>query len=252
MATVLIVDDEPDIVLFVRMNLELEGYDVIDAGDGRTGISMVREHHPDAVLLDVMLPEMDGWSVLEELKSDPDDLVRTIPVVMMTALASEADQVRGGIEGAVVYLPKPVLPTDMVDAVARAIDGDPEPVQRKAAQQRALERLARIESGASGSDAPGTPRPRLTRLEHSRSVPTTDRPTAVEPPGPIALTDTQRTLLLALKQAPSVSDAAVVLGMSRSNIYASLRRVGRRFDEPDVSRLLRRLRAGELDASLQP
>ncbi|MFZ6004132.1 MAG: response regulator [Actinomycetota bacterium] len=252
MTTVLIVDDEPDILLFVRVNMEMDGLDVITAADGEEALAIVHEQHPDVVVLDVMMPKIDGWEVLEQLKADDDLLVRTIPVVMLTALGSDTDQVRGGIEGAVQYLPKPVTPDALLRAVHAALDGDPEPVQRKAAQQRALERLARIEKGASGAaTVPGAPRPRLGRLEHLREQPQpTSASTLHVPDQADAITDKQRALLQALQKSASVSDAAAELGMSRSNIYASLRRIGRKVGVADVSDLLRQLRAGNLDAIL--
>lgn len=248
MATVLIVDDEPDIVLFVRVNMEMEGHDVLTATNGEEALAAVREHHPDVVVLDVMMPKLDGWHALEQLKADDDTLVRTIPVVMLTALSSDQDQVRGGIEGAVQYLSKPVTPDALMSAVQAALEGDPEPVQRKAAQQRALARLARLEAGgpAAGSDAP---RPRLGGLERFRS-PVKTEPAKISAARTVerALTDKQRKLLKVLQQTASVSEAATVLDMSRSNIYAGLRRIGRKLDVDDVTTLLRTLRAGELDA----
>jgi DNA-binding response OmpR family regulator/DNA-binding CsgD family transcriptional regulator len=252
MATVLIVDDEPDIVLLVRVNLEMAGHDVLTAADGEEGLAAVHKHHPDAVVLDVMMPKLDGWSVLERLKSDPDVLIRTIPVVMLTALSTDQDQVRGGIEGAIEYLTKPVAPGALVRAVEDVLAGDPEPVRRKAAQQHALERLVRMETGAGSSSPPGSPRPRLSRLEHPRSdrASSSAAPDMTAAPGVASLTEKQRVLLRTLQTAPSVSDAADVLGMSRSNIYASLRRVGRKLDVADVSELLRRLRAGDLTSAL--
>ncbi|HEY9556673.1 MAG TPA: response regulator, partial [Acidimicrobiales bacterium] len=108
MPTVLIVDDEPDILLFVRINLELAGYDVREAGDGDEALTLLRQQPPDVMVLDVMMPKVDGWSVLMQLKADTDPAIRNIPVVMLTALSGPEDQVRGGIEGAVRYLPKPV------------------------------------------------------------------------------------------------------------------------------------------------
>lgn len=251
MATVLIVDDEPDIVLFVRVNMEMEGHEVLTAADGEGALAAVRDHHPDLVVLDVMMPKLDGWHVLEQLKADDDLLVRTIPVVMLTALSSDYDQVRGGIEGAVYYLPKPVAPDALVASVRAALEGDPEPVQRKAAQQQALARLARIEGGGSGAAAvaAGAPRPRLGGLELLRDAPNQIRPVPAGRP-PLALgllTEKQRKLMRALQQTESVSDAATVLEMSRSNIYASLRRIGRKLDVPDVTDLLRILRAGQMD-----
>lgn len=253
MGTVLIVDDEPDISLFVRVTMEMDGHDVLTASDGEDALAVVHGHHPDVVVLDVMMPKLDGWAVLERLKADDDLLVRTIPVVMLTALGSDHDQVRGGIEGAVQYLCKPVTPDALLQAVHTALNGVPEPVQRKAVQQRALERLARLEKGASGDAlTPGAaPRPRLGGLEHLREAsPALPPMRLIVPSATNALTDKQRVMLKALRETASVIDAAAALGMSRSNIYASLRRVGRRLDARDVSDLLARLRAGELDALL--
>ncbi|MEO7429467.1 MAG: response regulator [Acidimicrobiales bacterium] len=252
MATVLIVDDEPDILLFVRVNMEMEGHQILTASDGESALEAVREHQPDVVVLDVMMPKLDGWHVLEQLKADDDLLVRTIPVVMLTALGSDYDQVRGGIEGAVQYLAKPVTPDVLLAAVQIALEGDPEPVQRKAAQQRALERLARIEAGGGGvATGPGAPRPRLGALERIReAAPPVVPPAPRVPLAENAITVKQRVLLRALQETDSVSDAATLLGMSRSNIYASLRRVGRKLEVSDVSDLLQRLRSGDLDAVL--
>jgi DNA-binding NarL/FixJ family response regulator len=252
MATVLIVDDEPDILLFVRINLEMAGHEVRTAADGAEALESMRREPPDVVVLDVMMPRVDGWSVLAEMKADPDDAIRTIPVVMLTALSDDVDQVRGGIEGAVRYLSKPVAPEDLVDAVADVLAKGPEPVQRKAAQQRALERLARIERGVSGDVDPGaTAGPRLSRLERPRATTNEAASPSPRPPEPEAvLTEKQRDLLLALKRAESVSAVATELGVSRSNVYASLRRIGRKLGVTDVSELLRRLRSGELASAL--
>jgi DNA-binding response OmpR family regulator len=248
MATVLIVDDEPDILLLVRINLELAGYEARTAADGEQALASVHEQRPDAIVLDVMMPKLDGWSVLERLKHDPDELVRTIPVVMLTALTSDQDEVRGGIEGAIRYLAKPVAPDALVGAVDDVLAGAPEPVRRKTVQQQSLQRLARMETGvaAAGRDEP---RLRLSRLERPRS-PGGAAATLVGQGRATSLTDKQRALLQTLQTAPSVTDAASTLGMSRSNIYASLRRVVRKLGLRDVSELLRRLRAGDLTSAL--
>jgi DNA-binding response OmpR family regulator len=249
MATVLIVDDEPDILLLVRINFELAGHQVRTAADGEEALASVHEQRPDAIVLDVMMPKLDGWTVLGRLKADPDPLVRTIPVVMLTALSSDQDEVRGGIEGAIQYFAKPVVPDALVHAVEGVLVGEPEPVRRKAVQQHSLERLARMETGGAAPLA-GAPRPRLGRLERPPSQPSSRSAPLLEHVTDAVLTDKQRELLRALQSSPSVSDAAAVLGMSRSNIYASLRRVGRKLDVDDVSELLRKLRAGDLAATL--
>ncbi len=250
MAKVLVVDDEPDIVLFAQVNLELNGHEVRTAANGRAALESVHEERPDALILDVMMPELDGWGVLEGLKGDEDEAIRTIPIVMLTALDTDHDRARGGIEGAVRYLTKPISPDDLLAALEDVLSGPPEPEQRKAAQQHGLANLARIERNAAGGEAPSSVRPRLSRLEHAPS----SAPAAPAPATPAAiegdLTAKQRELLEALLAAPSVSAAADALGMSRSNVYASLRRVGRKLGVNDVSELLRLLRSGHLDTAL--
>lgn len=249
MATVLIVDDEPDILLLVRINLELAGHEARTASDGEEALASVHEQVPDAIVLDVMMPKLDGWSVIERLKSDSDERIRTIPVVMLTALSSDQDQVRGGIEGAIRYLAKPVAPEALVAAVEDVLAGAPEPVRRKAVQQQSLQRLAHMEAGTAPSAA-DEPRLRLSRLERPKAPSGPVATVAAQARGVAALTDKQRELLRALQSAPSVTDAAAMLGMSRSNIYASLRRVVRKLELGDVSELLRRLRAGDLASTL--
>ncbi len=252
MAKVLVIDDEPDIVLFAQVNLEMSGHEVRTAANGRAALDSVHEERPDALILDVMMPELDGWGVLEALKGDQDEAIRTIPIVMLTALDTDHDRARGGIEGAVRYLTKPLTPDELLAALDDVLGGPPEPEQRKAAQQHGLANLARIERNAAGGAAPSGVRPRLSRLEHAPVTP----PAPPTPPAPTVieaeLTAKQRELLEALLAAPSVSAAAETLGMSRSNVYASLRRVGRKLGITDVSELLRLLRDGSLAKSLEP
>lgn len=252
MASVLVVDDEPDIVLFVQLNLELSGHEVRTAADGAEALASIVADPPDLVVLDLMMPVLDGWSVIAELKAHADPAVRSIPVVMLTALDTDLDQARGGIEGAVRYLTKPLTPDDLVAAVATALEGD-EADQRKAAQRQGLVTIARIERHAAGGAAPDGPAVGLSRLERLRTVDPPppaddDRTTGGNAGDP--LTEKQQALLQVLLEAPSVSDAAVRLGMSRSNIYASLRRIGRKVGVGDVSELLRLLRTGQLDQRL--
>lgn len=254
MVQVLVVDDEPDIVLFVQLNLELSGHEVRTATDGQAALAEIEAERPDAVILDVMMPNLDGWGVLERLKADPDESVRTIPVVMLTALDTDHDQARGGIEGAVRYLTKPITPDELVAALDDVLSGPPEPEQRRTAQHHGLASLARIERHAAGGEAPVGPRTRLSRLEHPRSPAGATAVGAAEPGLALDgdLTGKQRELLRALLTAPSVSAAASDLGMSRSNVYASLRRVGRKLGVTDVSELLRLLRDGRLTSALEP
>jgi DNA-binding response OmpR family regulator len=119
MAKVLVVDDEEGIRVLCRVNLELEGYDVIEAADGPTALESARSKRPDLIFLDVMLPRMDGWDVLTELKADPH--TAHIPVVMLTARTSEEDQLRAWGGGVMEYLAKPFNPRRLVDWAERAL-----------------------------------------------------------------------------------------------------------------------------------
>lgn len=114
---VLVIDDEPDVLLLCRVNLEFEGIDVSEAGDGERGIEIAREERPDLIILDIMMPRMDGFSVLEELKRHPE--TEDIPVIMLTAKAQENDQIRGWMAGVADYVTKPFSPTALTEAVSR-------------------------------------------------------------------------------------------------------------------------------------
>src|SRR5690349_19556398 len=101
---VLLVDDEPAMRAVCRMNLELEGFDVLEAEEGSTAVKLALRERPDLVLLDVMMPVMDGFDVARQLQSNP--ATRKIPVVFMTALAAGDDRRRGFDAGAVGYVVK--------------------------------------------------------------------------------------------------------------------------------------------------
>src|SRR3954449_6947919 len=159
---ILVVDDEPDIRELVRMNLEIEGHDAVLVANGQSALDVLEQGGIDLVLLDVMMPGIDGWEVLRRVKAHPDASVSEVPIIMLTARADDLDQVKGGIEGAVRYITKPFSVADLRDQVLEALEGDPEPVQRRQAQHAALERLARLEKGES-PDAAALARPRLTR-----------------------------------------------------------------------------------------
>jgi len=117
--SVLVVDDSADVRLVCRVNLEYHGYEVLDAQNGDEALSMARSHHPDLVLLDVMLPDVDGWQILATLKSDAE--TAGIPVVMLTARTREADQIRGWRSGASDYIIKPFNPEALIPTVRAAI-----------------------------------------------------------------------------------------------------------------------------------
>ena len=244
MATILVVDDEPDIRQLVRFTLGLDGHEVVEAQDGGEALDVVARHRPDLIVLDVMMPEVSGWDALTRLKADGDARVRHIPVVMLTALSSAMDRARGGIEGAVRYLAKPIAPDDLRSTVTEALIGD-EASQRRQAQQEALESIARMESGDAAP--PPAARTRLSGLETPRLTP---RPVATAPrdlrPLVAALTPKQRALLDGVRRAPTVIEAAAELGTSRSNVYASLRRIARRLEVESVSELIELVRAGQV------
>jgi DNA-binding response OmpR family regulator len=107
---VLIVEDEPDLVRGIRDALEFEGFDIVAAGLGREGIRLARERGPDLVLLDLMLPDMNGFSVCEEIRAaNP-----TIPIIMLTARSQESDKIRGLEVGADDYVTKPFSVGELV------------------------------------------------------------------------------------------------------------------------------------------
>lgn len=118
---ILVVDDQPDIRMMCRVNLALEGYDVLEAADGETGLIVARAAQPDVILLDVMMPGLDGWEVLDLLRSDP--VTARIPVVMLTARVQREDEIRGWSSGAADYISKPFNPAVLTGVVSRIITG---------------------------------------------------------------------------------------------------------------------------------
>jgi DNA-binding response OmpR family regulator len=116
---VLVVDDEEGIRVLCRVNLELGGYDVLEAADGMSALELARRETPDLIFLDVMMPQMDGWDVLRALKED--STTAGIPVVMLTARTSEADQIRAWGEGILEYLAKPFNPQALEEFAALAM-----------------------------------------------------------------------------------------------------------------------------------
>jgi two-component system alkaline phosphatase synthesis response regulator PhoP len=103
MATVLVVDDEPDILLLHRLNLEAAGHEVVLAADGVTALERIEESRPDCVVLDVMMPVLDGWGVLEQLR----ETTSPPPVLVVSAKSSPADVAKAKELGAADFLAKP-------------------------------------------------------------------------------------------------------------------------------------------------
>src|SRR3954468_4847484 len=113
---ILIIEDEPHIVLGLTDALEFEGFAVVSAGKGKDGVTMARAEHPDAILLDLMLPDTNGFKVCEELRRiDP-----FVPIIMLTARSQEVDKIRGLDSGADDYVTKPFSVGELI-ARLRAI-----------------------------------------------------------------------------------------------------------------------------------
>jgi len=117
---VLYVEDEPEMIDLVRLILSRKGYDVIGAHGGIEGLSMIQQHNPDLVLLDLMMPDMDGWEVYQHIKSGEN--TRHIPVIVITAKAQSIDKVLGlKIARVDDYISKPFSPSDLVASVQRVL-----------------------------------------------------------------------------------------------------------------------------------
>lgn len=114
---ILAVDDEKHIVRLVQINLEKEGYQVVTANNGRQALEVVAAEKPDLIVMDVMMPEMDGFETLQKLKENV--ATAKIPVVMLTAKAQDADVFRGWQSGADLYLTKPFNPQELITFVKR-------------------------------------------------------------------------------------------------------------------------------------
>ena len=117
---VLVIDDEAPIRLLCRVNLEAEGMEVLEAADGPSGLARARAERPDLVLLDVMMPGLDGWGVAEELLED--DETASIPIIFLTARAEFRDRARGLDIGGVDYITKPFNPVELAPLVRNLLE----------------------------------------------------------------------------------------------------------------------------------
>jgi len=116
---ILIVDDEPDVVQLIEYNLKAAGYDVVTAADGNEALDLARSSSPNLIILDLMLPEVDGLDVCKVLRRDRS--TAGIPIIMLTAKASETDRVLGLELGADDYVTKPFSPRELVLRVKRLL-----------------------------------------------------------------------------------------------------------------------------------
>ncbi|MCZ7552936.1 MAG: two-component system response regulator [Anaerolineae bacterium UTCFX2] len=114
------IEDEPEMIDLVRLILARKRYDVIGANGGRAGLDTVRKILPDVVLLDLMMPDMDGWEVYHQLKAD--ETTRDIPVIIITAKAQNIDKVLAlHIAKVDDYIPKPFTPQELVDSLSKVL-----------------------------------------------------------------------------------------------------------------------------------
>ncbi len=141
MLRALVIDDEPPIRLLCRVNLEADGIEVIEALDGPSGVAVARSERPDVIILDVMMPGLDGWHVAEQLLDD--ERTSAIPIIFLTARAELRDRVRGLDAGGVDYLTKPFNPVQLAplirELLASVAGGQHDEIRReKIAELRSL------------------------------------------------------------------------------------------------------------------
>jgi len=112
---ILIADDDPEILTMLGIRLSKKGYQVLEAVDGNQTINLARKHHPDLVLLDVMMPGKNGWEVAKELRSDDD--FGNLGIVMLTAIGEKVNEMTSPLYGADAYVDKPFDFSDLEDKI---------------------------------------------------------------------------------------------------------------------------------------
>lgn len=129
--TILVVDDEKDLLDLIEYNLKKEGFDVLKAENGEEGIKIAKEHKPDLVLMDIMMPKMDGMEAVEKIRADEE--LKSIPIIFLTARSDEKTEVEGLNKGGDDYITKPISTTKLISrikAVMRRFDDTQEEVNR--------------------------------------------------------------------------------------------------------------------------
>jgi two-component system cell cycle response regulator len=134
-ARILVVDDIPANVKLLEAKLSAEYFDVLTAADGISALSTAEREQPDIILLDVMMPVMNGWECLEALRADAS--MNDVPVVMLTAMAQQADRVRGLAAGAASFVTKPFRVAGLVDTIRQTLSSTP--AERESLRRRAME-----------------------------------------------------------------------------------------------------------------
>jgi DNA-binding response OmpR family regulator len=122
-STILVVDDEDDVLNLLRVVLERDGHRILTASDGETALTLAYDERPDAILLDIMMPGMDGWQVLRALKAE--ERTRPIPVAMVSARTEGREKIIGLQEGAVCYIEKPFSTAAVVAEVRSILETSP-------------------------------------------------------------------------------------------------------------------------------
>ena len=118
---ILIVDDEPDVVEVLKIRFQSEGYDVISEDDGVRGLNLARKEKPDLIILDVMLPNLDGYQICRMLKFD--NTYKNIPIIMFTARAGTEDKAKAEKAGADAYIVKPFEPKTLLTKAKELLNG---------------------------------------------------------------------------------------------------------------------------------
>jgi DNA-binding response OmpR family regulator len=139
--SILVIDDDSDTLTLIGLTLQRRGFEVIKAQSGQQAIGLLSHDLPDLVVLDVMMPHMDGYEVCREIKADP--RTANLPIVMLTAKAQTSSQLEGFRAGAIDYITKPVHPQDLVARIQAVLDST-----RPAAAEPAAQLIA--VSGAKG------------------------------------------------------------------------------------------------------
>ena len=146
MKRVMVVDDDPLLTRLVRINLELNDLKVEEVWDGSTAMRILEKNPPDLLILDIMMPRMDGWDILKLIREDP--ALNELPVVILTARAQEEDALKGWEMGADDYITKPFSSMRLSDGVKNVLDSSHE--ERLVRRRRELFKI----SGGSAGEAP--------------------------------------------------------------------------------------------------
>jgi len=139
--TILVVDDEPGLIEILQIKLESEGYRVIGASQGLDALEEMHAENPELVILDVMMPGMNGWQVLERKGADPQ--IAQIPVILLTVLAEDMDVMKGLEKGAIEYITKPFDLAHLVSTVKLLLES-PDRRSQEAHRQRLMAERKRL------------------------------------------------------------------------------------------------------------